>query len=185
VTARRLPPLDERGLSVLELTVTSAIIATVMAIAFGLLTSLFGVVAGQQERTDAGDEVRSAFGQLEHDLRSASALGPATDSGMQVRLRTTLAGTDTCVAFRVAGGQLQRQTKAPADASWPDSWRTLVDGVTNAGPPETAAFAVMDDRLTVALVVAPPKAPSAVQRFDTEVTGRNIRYGVPESACTA
>jgi hypothetical protein len=173
----------QEGLTLAELSVTTAIVLTFFAIVLPVVASAFRSFSNYSDRVETNTEATLALNQVERDVRSGNVIDApgAVDSnaGMEVRVYTQAEGVLECVQYQVADGRLERRTRAPGLAvAWPDTWSTVVEGVENATKiPAIPAFTRSPDRqmLTIDLLVN-RNQPGKGVRLSTSATGRNTKY---------
>jgi Tfp pilus assembly protein PilW len=102
---------DERGFSVLELAVASALLLAVLVPVLSALDSGVRTQAHQQARSDALDEVRWVVQRLSKEVRQAVWIDPSS-TGSRLVMRTITAGSVHDVAYEVDGGTLARSVDA-------------------------------------------------------------------------
>lgn len=178
---------DESGITVLEVTITSAMILILMAAVLPILTNAFGTLTAQQSRADTTDQLQFAMQRIERDVRSGNVIDePGTVDGapgMELRVFTQLYGDPfRCVQYRVSTGRLERRDRDPA-ASWPATWEVIAEGVGNAtATPPVPAFTRSSDRqtLVIDLIMNRAEKTSAAVRVASSVTARNTKsYDTP------
>ncbi len=177
---------DDAGYSVAEVMVTSAVLATALAIVFSVLVQGQTVVSRQQVRSETIDQAHLAMAQIGRDVRSGNVIaspGPVGGTaGMEVRVYTQTRGQPLCVQYQVAGEQLQRRTRPPGvvnAALWPTTWEVVASGVVNAAEqPAVPAFSRSFDKqtLNVALVMNKAERSEGRVRLDHVITGRNTKF---------
>lgn len=173
----------EDGLSLAELTVTSAIVLTLFAVTGTVVVSAFGSFRDLNDRVDTNNQAVLALNQVERDVRSGNVIAApgAVDGqdGMEVRVYTQANGEPLCVQYRVADGRLERRTRPPGAAvPWPGAWSTISEGVENAlQTPALPAFTRSADRqmLRIDLIVN-RNNPGKGVRLTSSATGRNTKY---------
>jgi type II secretory pathway component PulJ len=196
-------PVAERGLTLVELVLTVALLSVVLAVFLSVLVSVQNTVARQERRSRANERVRLAVQQLDREIRSGNVFrDPAAEpndpahgqmaGGMGLRVYTQ-ANADTrgggrCVQWRIKDGRLQSR-------DWTVSWRTdgkvtgwrvVADGIVN--PSGTPAFDLDSSSnfggriLNLTFVVNPGAGDSDVV-VQASITGRNTQYGYPVSVC--
>ena len=118
-TGIRTPAHDDRGVTLVELVVTVALIGVVGAGMAAMLMSIWGGQSAATSVTAATTRGSMVAGNIERAVRNAEAF-QITDSGDTLRVRTTLGGELTCQGFTVAGGDLRMAQSAGAlPADWP------------------------------------------------------------------
>ena len=139
----------EDGYTVIEMTVTTALMLVVLAMLLPLLAGSLNLFTNTQVRSDTVDNAQLALSQISHDVVSSNLLY-IDSSGIApvVHLETYGKGaTSTCVEYQVLYpaspqaqiGTLQRRTKAPGSgASWPGSWTSIMTGIVNSSQPSPA-----------------------------------------------
>jgi prepilin-type N-terminal cleavage/methylation domain-containing protein len=196
-------PAADKGMTLIELMMTIALLSLVVGIFLSVLVSVQNHVAREERRRRANDQVRLAVQQLDREVRSGNVFrDPAAEpndatrgqvaGGMGLRMYTQ-ANADTrggnrCVQWRLVAGKLQSR-------DWTVSWRTdglvtgwrvVAEGIVN--PSGTPAFDLDSSPsfgsriLNVTFVVNPGAGDSDVV-VQASITGRNTQYGYPVSVC--
>jgi type II secretory pathway component PulJ len=187
---------DERGISVIEMTVAVMLMAIAAAIYLGALTSVYTGVNRQQRRSEINDEARLAMEQIDREVRSGNLLYGPTDSGFSVRVYTQ-ANAPTralmyggvnpsgqeCVQWWIDGRNLRRRSWKPnsSPALILSDWRTVARDIVNRDVSLPAFFTETGNRvLDVTLVVnnrlGQVDAPRNV-RIESSIAIRNTYSG--------
>lgn len=185
---------DEQGVTLVEVAITTILLAAVLAMVFPMVGSGFKVVGGLEDRADSNDQAHLALAQIERDVRSGNVIeqpGPVGGlAGMEVRIYTQTSGVPfKCVQYQVASGRLERRTRDPGPenaGTWPTTWRVVAAGLTNsAQAPAVSAFVRSgphNETLSIDLVVNRSSAAGAGVRLRSSVTGRNsVYYDTPNA----
>lgn len=188
------PRRTDEGLTLVEVTVTMALLLLVMGLFLTAVTTMFKTVDTADRRSRSNDQARLAVEELDRQVRSGNVLYDPDAGGMSLRVYTqTNADTSTpgnrCVQWRLDGNQLESRWWAPTwTAGNPTpAWRTVADHVVNsASEPifnlnSQASFGrrIVD---IVLVVNQDPRAGSSA-RVTASVTGRNTEFGYPFTAC--
>ena len=190
-------------MTLIELTVTVAVLSLVVGVFLSVLVSVQNHVAREERRSRANDQVRLAIQQLDREVRSGNVFrDPGVEpnnaslgqvgGGMGLRIYTQ-ANADTrggsrCVQWRISGGKLQARDWT---VSWRtdgqvSGWRVVAEGIVN--PSGTPAFeldssSVFGARILNITFVVNPGAGDSDVVVRASVTGRNTQYGYPVSVC--
>jgi type II secretory pathway component PulJ len=180
--------------TLIEVTITTALLAAVLAMVFPMVGAGFKVVGGLEDRADSNDQAHLALAQIERDVRSGNVIeqpGPVGGQpGMEVRIYTQTSGVPfKCVQYQVASGRLERRTRDPGPenaGTWPTTWRVIATGLTNtAQAPAISAFVrsgAHNETLTIDLFVNRSNSAGAGVRLRSSVTGRNsVYYDTPNA----
>ncbi len=177
----------EQGITLIETVVASALILVVMAMVMPQLIRGLTTFDDVRVRSDTTDQAQLAMRQIEHDVVSASVIytDAALPSGLHLQSYSS-GGSITCIEYQVAGGALQRRTKATGGA-WPAAtvgWSNLMSGVVNsARTPVQPVFAVPAASQYRSLVVtlwvntdtrSSSSGAAAPTMYTTTVTGRAV-----------
>lgn len=192
----------ERGTTVVEFTVASALLMVVLTLASTILVGMQREVSIADSRTRTNDQLRLAVESIDRQLRSGNVIhDPETESGMTpgMSLRiytqanaTTAAAVNRCVQWRLEGDQLQTREWVDdwrATNGYVSGWRTVADGVQNqATGSEAFSFdrqqAGFGDRIVrVQFIVNHDARNGGDQTVEASITGRNVQFGYPIAVC--
>ena len=184
---------DERGLTVVELVVTMAVLAVVVPMALTLLHTVQRGVVAQQSRSDSTDQARSAAQQVDRQIRSGNVLYQPESGGMSLRVYTQANAAQRCVQWRVLDRQLQWRswtTTWLVDGSV-SGWRVAADDVVNATVvPPVPVFALDTSQvefgqriMRVSILTNDSERAGRPTRIDVSVTGRNTQSRSAASVC--
>jgi hypothetical protein len=145
-------------MTLIELTVTSAVMLMVVGSILALLDSTQTAVGRQQDRSGNTDQARAAFEELDREVRSGIVLyDPALETdatgasiagyGLRVYSETNAptrnANTPLCVQWRIANDQLVRRTWPASDPTAATSWAIVATSIVNRSvSPGVPAFAL-------------------------------------------
>lgn len=204
---------EQRGMTLVELTVTMALLGVVSLLFTLVLASVQQGIDRQADRSNDNDQARLAVQQLDRDIRSGNLLyDPAAeiDPFYSMRVYTqsfanVLDPGNRCVQWRLVRfddgpDQLQRRTWGIQWPTDPDGlvsgWRIVATDVVNADldDPATAApdeplFQLDSDpakgsRIVVVNIVTQTDPDSGSPiRIEASITGRNTSYGYPADVC--
>ena len=194
---------DERGMSLVELMVSVALMTIVAVIFTTVLLSIQQAVIRQQARSEINDQARLALEQMDREIRSGNVLydpadeSPATCAGKDCEpfysLRVyTQANAPTrippqqCVQWVIDDQQLFRRAWDVGAASSLSGWRMVAEGIVNREPSVAVpAFElpseeskVLDITLMVNSRYGGQDVPNTV-RMDTSIAIRNTGTGDP------
>ena len=195
----------ERGASLLEVSITTAILGLVMAVFFSVVVSLQSAVGTEEGRIRRTDEARLALAQLDREIRSGNVLyDPATENdpagdivpGMALRVYTQADAPNRdpgnqCSQWRITEGTLQTRRWATTDpeGSVTDWWTVAHDVANRSVTPAVDAFsldgtpAYKDRMMNITLVVDRDDDAAPPERYQLSITGRNTQYGYPANVC--
>lgn len=155
----------ERGVSLIELTITVSLVVLVVG---AILSSLYSAQRSERyasDRSAALDEMRSAMARFTKDLRQADGLEEgATASNLEAG--TYVQGVAATVEYTAAGGVLTRSVNGGAAEILIN--RITEDTVFTFEPDATSAEVVK-----ITLVVAPVSSPDTTIELYSEVRMRN------------
>ncbi len=143
---------DERGMTIIELSIAAMLSMVVFAIFAAALISVQGAVNQQTHRSINNDQVRLAAEQLDREVRSGSLLYNPDDEtvpGQSLRVYSPTATADRCIQWRIEDRQLLRRTWEASFGAQPDlstvsPWRTVAEHVVNRDlSPEVSAFSLV------------------------------------------
>ena len=193
---------EERGLTLVELSLTVALLFLVTGAFLTFLDSMNRAVITETGRSRANDQARLAIDQLDREVRSANYIyDPQLEANpyknLQLRIYTqanvpTRGGLPHCVQYRVQDGNLLRRSWAPTDPASLTAWRTVAEHIVNAHPSVDEAAFHMDP--TVArggrtvevnfyVDVDPDDDVSRPTLLETDLTGRNVPSGFTSAVC--
>lgn len=214
VTRLRSVDRDQRGMTLVELMVSVALMAVVATIFTTMLLSIQTGVMRQQARSEINDQARMALEQLDREIRSGNVLydpefepnavlaGKDFDPYFSVRVYTqanapTRQGTfgsdgQQCVQWVIDDHQLFRRAWNVGASASLGGWRLVAEGVVNREPTVAVpAFSlpaddsnVLDITLMLNSRFGSADAPRTV-RMDTSVAIRNAGTGDPCSPIPA
>lgn len=113
----RPTPSDERGLTVVELVVTLAVMSLIATVALAVSMRAFADTGTIQNRRDVLADGRFAIDQLTKQLRQAEGVDLATSSATQISFTTYIEGTVTDEVWRVTGSQAPYTLEQSRDGS--------------------------------------------------------------------
>ena len=148
----RMARRDERGMTLVELMVSVALMMVVATIFTTTLLSIQRSVINQQARSEMNDQARLALEQMDREIRSGNYLyNPATEAealcagidcapSYSLRVYTQVnAPTRTppqqCVQWVIDDQQLFRRAWAPGETESLSGWRMVADGIVNRDIP--------------------------------------------------
>jgi hypothetical protein len=195
-------------MTVIEMTMTVALLSVVLGILFTVLVSVQSNLVRQASRSNSNDQVRLAVEQLDREIRSGNVLyDPSLESdashyifpGMSLRIYTQANATTRatngasgarCVQWRIkydlarTNYELQRRDWVEGSAT-SSAWRVVADHIANRVSPTKSAFAVDPARriVNVALLANDSTKQGGTVEVDTTVEGRNTIYGYPNTVC--
>ena len=193
-TARR----DERGMTLVELMVSVALMMIVATIFTTVLLSIQKAVMRQQARSEMNDQARLGLQQMDREIRSGNYIYDPTENlgtcagkncapGYSLRVFTqanapTRTPPEQCVQWVIDGRQLFRRAWAPGESTSLGGWRMVAEGIVNRDIPPPGgpvpAFSrdlsgrVLDITLMLNSRLGSADAPKTV-RMNTSIAIRN------------
>jgi prepilin-type N-terminal cleavage/methylation domain-containing protein len=194
---------EERGVTLVEVVVATAILGIVMLVFTSTLASMQNAVVAEDVRGRLNDQARLALTDIDRQVRSGNLLyDPAVESGSVEPFDVDAEG----YMFRVYTQTKYHESDDPRCAvwliddtrrllyrSWPvlepeeaSDWRVVADGIVNRDT-DTPAF-VLDDAGRTVTVSIEANADfdgdqNATQTFTAALTGRNTSFGYPSNVC--
>ena len=184
-------------MTLIEVTIGSALMLVVTLMAFQGLVSLQNAGARVDQRSQTTDQAHLALEQVETETRSANLLYSPGSNGTTLVIYTQTNGDFKCVQWKLASGDLETRTFSP---TWSadgivSSWRIMATNVLNGTSTDplqpnstTPVFTVNSTTpattLTVNLLVNADTGHSNYLDLQTSVTGRDIEYNVSSTACS-
>lgn len=194
---------DQRGMTLVELMVTVALMAVVATIFTSVLLSIQESVIRQQARSEINDQARLALEQMDREIRSGNVLydpaaepnatcaGKDCDPFFSLRVYTqanapTRTPPQQCVQWVIDGRQLFRRAWDVGAASSLSGWRMVAEGIVNREPSvNVPAFTlpssgskVLDIKLMLNSRFGSANAPRTVP-METSIAIRNEGTGDP------
>jgi prepilin-type N-terminal cleavage/methylation domain-containing protein len=138
-TLRRLQIEDqgrEDGMTLVELIVAMGILTIMLTVSMAAITTMTNDAVRAKSVTDATDQLRVTFQQMDKEIRYASAINAPASTGTGYYVEylveaNAASGAEQCVQWRyvTASGELQRRTATPGGT--PSEWRTTVTKLRN------------------------------------------------------
>lgn len=192
---------DEAGVSVVEVVVTLALLAVILAIFSSQMVAMFDRVHTAGRRSESNDAVRLAVQELDRQVRSGNVIhDPAAEdpAGLSLRIYTqTNAHTATdesrCVQWRVDSGRLETRSwshdyNATNGTGWKTEWRVVAEHVRNSLSRPAFAFYPAEEGfgqriVQVSFVVNRDEQAGLDVEVAASLTGRNVQFGHPQALC--
>jgi type II secretory pathway pseudopilin PulG len=174
VLARRLR--CDRGMTLVEMSVGSALLITVVSAIGGFLISASNSSVITQGHSATLNDVRNAMQQIEKEVRGADALSWCAPAGscLQVGAQTPVGGFRT-VRYTHSGTVLQRALFDDGTSTWATP-QTIIERVANS--PSQPVFACDTQstllRVTIDLHVEPTPVSNPNLHVQTSVRPRNF-----------
>lgn len=194
---------DERGMTLVELMVTTLILGFALSITMSILFSVQKTFGKQRDRSLSNDQARLAVEELDKEIRSGNLLYAPTNGGMSLIVYTqtnapTRNPSNQCVQWQIVSQTLQRRSwsvewRTTGDVS---AWRTVADHIVNAAPPEAPGTPVpaftldtsqasFGSRIMKVVILANQNSSAGkTVRIEDSVTARNTEYGYPQTICS-
>jgi prepilin-type N-terminal cleavage/methylation domain-containing protein len=185
---------DQHGLTLVELVVAMAILSIVMLVFLTTLTTIQRVVVDEQTRSETANQVRLAAQSIDRQVRSGNLLyNPSAEAApltyFQLRIFTQSNGDPRCALWQINDSQqLVHRTWPPLTPEDATPWHVVAEGVVNrAVSPTVNAFSLSSTArtITVTFLVNDDLAnePTATQRIQASLTGRNTSFGYSSNVC--
>ncbi|MDQ6616257.1 MAG: type II secretion system GspH family protein [Actinomycetota bacterium] len=192
---------DEEGFTLIEVTVTSALIVIVIAILMTQLTGTLTTFGRQSDRVAALDQETLLLQQIEHDVVASSTLNVVNGNDLQLIaiLPSTAGDAASCVEYQMSSGlapsplALRRRVWAIGTGSGSARWQTLLTSLRLNG--QAAGFVIPNpsgatpfsttassNGRSVAIDVKVQNGSSPVVEFTTTSTGRSVIASVSGAA---
>lgn len=196
---------DERGMTLVELMVSIALMTVVATIFITVLFNIQQAVVRQQARSEMNDAARLAIEQMDREIRSSSHLftsdaaatcgGKSCAPGYAVRVYTQAnlptRGEAHCVQWVIDGQSLYRRSWVTGGTTSLAGWRLIAEGIVNReASVSVPAFtqASGSSVLNIALMLnsrfGDPDAPRSIP-MKTSIAIRNTGTGDPCSPIPA
>jgi len=192
----------DQGVSVVEVVVTLALLAVILAIFSSQMVAMFNRVHTASRRSESNDAVRLAIQELDRQVRSGNVIhDPAADNpaGMSLRVYTqsnapTASDPSRCVQWRIDTDRLQtRSWSTDFDAAtgdgWATNWRVVAEHLRNRAD-TSPAFAFDTSHsdfgqriVRVSFVVNRDERSGRDVEVTASLTGRNVQFGHPRALC--
>lgn len=180
----RLAPRDDRGFSLVELLIASALFGVVITIVASVVISAINADRAVRDVTGSTTDGQLAVNVIEQTVRNSTAIQVATVSGSEsvtVLLRTTAGGAARCHAFfydDTLGQILQRSSTtaitAPTPGAAGSEWTVVSAGIEpilgSGGAPEPVFAAQGARGVALSFTVDGDAGPASL--FVTAATGR-------------
>lgn len=187
---------DDRGVGLLEVSISAALISIVLVAVTGFLTSAQRSVIATELRSIANDEVRGAMEQLDREVRSSDFILALDDYTLLVHSQTNKPTSGLrCIQWKVVDGTLQRRTWPSDDPANATGWGYVSEHIVNAQLSKPA-FVLPDtdaNRVTtggrfveVHVLVNPQLSnnPNGTVAIHQTLAGRNVRAPAPAPSAT-
>ena len=207
---RRLRALqrDQKGMTLVELMVSMALMVVVVTIFSTVLLAIQRAVINQQGRSETNDQARLAIEQLDREIRSgnlmydpadevlATCAGKSCAPSYSLRVYTqvnapTRTPPNQCVHWVIDDDKLFRRAWAPGATESLSGWRLVAEGVVNRSlTPEVPAFSidssarVLDVTMMLNSRLGSENGHRTV-RMNTSIAARNTSTGDPCSPIPA
>lgn len=126
----------EEGMTLVELIVAMGILTIMLTVSMAAITTMTQDAVRSKSVTDAADQLRVTFQQMDKEIRYASAINAPASTGTGYYVEylveaNAASGAEQCVQWRyvTASGELQRRTATPGGT--PSEWRTTVTKLRN------------------------------------------------------
>ncbi len=196
---RRPAERGEHGVSVVEVVVTLALLAVILAIFSSQMVAMFDRVHTASRRSESNDSVRLAIQELDRQVRSGNVIhdpGDEIPAGMSLRVYTqsnarTATEPSRCVLWRIVDGRLETRAWSTSGV-WLTDWRVVAEHLRNSSTadPPTPAFEFYEadsgfgQRIVqVSLLVNRDEREGRDVEIRASLTGRNVQFGHPQSLC--
>jgi prepilin-type N-terminal cleavage/methylation domain-containing protein len=157
---------DERGFTLIELVIVSALLAIVLVVIFSTLTSAQKSEAFTRGRAQVLEEMRDTMDRMTRELRQATNVVP-TPSDSHIEFDSYDLGTPVHLTYDATGTALTRQVGTSAQT-------TLMKGLTTISVFSYVPDATTPQSVTIDLIVKPSNLPNTTVELKSTVELRNI-----------
>jgi Tfp pilus assembly protein PilW len=177
IARRRSRPRDERGVTIVEVAITSALLMVVLLAVFNSFDTISKSQAFQADRSIAIDDMRNALNKMTKEIRQATSVTqPASTPSSTLTYVTYVNGVSTTITYTVTG---------TCTATSPTCVLTRKVGTANAFTvlkrltsanvftPTSATDVTGIQWVEIDLSVSPPKSPSTTLTLQSKVNLRN------------
>jgi prepilin-type N-terminal cleavage/methylation domain-containing protein len=190
---------DQRGMTLVELVVAMAVLSIAMVILLSTLTSIQTASVREDVRSRTINEARLAMQSIDRQVRSGNLLYQPNAGGYTLLIYTqayavqdqaVFGTTSRCALWTInSQNQLMYGYWEPNDPTPTSTWQVIAEGVLNrVASPAVTAFSLdpTGRTMTVQLLVNADatNSPTATERLQTSVTGRNTSFGYPLAVCS-
>lgn len=187
------PVADQKGYSLVEVIVTTALLAIVMAILLPIVTSALTTFGRQSDRSGVLDQANLVLQQIEHDVVASSTLNVPSSNDLQLIAVLPNATPDTasCVEYNVPSQTapqplvLQRRVRLAGNShSWSaSSWQNMFTSLSLKGQPAgavipnpagAAPFTAAGNGRSVTIDLQVQNGSSPIVDLKTTATGRTV-----------
>jgi prepilin-type N-terminal cleavage/methylation domain-containing protein len=178
---------DERGITLVEVMIATAILGIVMLVFTTTLASMQQAVVSEDVRNRINDQARLALADLDRQVRSGNLLyDPASESEIVQPFDVDAES----FMFRVYTQTKYQESDQPRCALWliDDQRRLLYRHWPVQEPDDATDWRVVDPAGRTVTVTIEANAnldhdPTATQSFTASLTGRNTSFGYPSNVC--
>ncbi len=151
----------EHGFSVIELTITVALLLVVLGMLFEALGSSQRSESFARDRSTTLDALQTTMARVTKDARQAKAIGP-TSSDSRLDVQTDVNGSPATVVYQISGTTLTRSVNGGAG----------IILMTNLASP--SLFTYEPAVVTILLQATPKHSPNTTVQLTSEVRLRNL-----------
>jgi prepilin-type N-terminal cleavage/methylation domain-containing protein len=136
---------SEQGFTLVEVTVTLAIMAVVATVTIAMAMRAFSDTSTIVDRRDVFADGRIALDRLSKQLRQAESIDTAWSTTQRIRFDGYLDGAETTFAWRATGGQLQESRDGGT------TYTTVVSSLADPDVFTVTAHGGVSDQVTIRL----------------------------------
>ena len=167
---------SDRGFTLAETAISSAVLMTALAMVAGFLISAYNGSVFAHGQSDTLNDVRNVMQQIEKEVRGADSLIWCTPAGscLQVGAQTADGGFRT-VRYTHVGTELRREIFDDGTATWGEPL-TVISRLTNTGAQPAFACDTQSTllKVTVDLHIEPTPVSNPNLHVQTSVRPRNF-----------
>jgi prepilin-type N-terminal cleavage/methylation domain-containing protein len=188
---------EQDGMTLSELVVAMSVLTIAMTILLSTLTSIQQASVNEDVRTRTVDGVRLVMQSIDRQVRSGNLLYPPTGAGYTLLVYTqayaiqdeaAFGTTSRCAMWVInSQNQLMYGYWEPNDPTPTTTWSVVAEGIVNRTISQSAFTLDPTGRtMTVLFLVNTDVTnhPTATQRLQLSVTGRNTSFGYPLAVCS-
>jgi type II secretory pathway pseudopilin PulG len=165
MTRDQEPLRDQRGITIVEVVITTALLSLVMAVLWSTLWQAQRTESYTRGRTEALDDMRLALNRMSKDLRQATDI-VGTPTPSRIEVTTYVDETLEDVVYEVTGSRLTRTVAGGAKEIVRSD---LVSSAVFEYEPDADTATIVK----IELVVKPNNLPDTTLTLDSEVDLRN------------
>lgn len=187
---------DQEGMTLVELVVAMAVLSIAIVILLSTLTTVQTASVNEDVRSRTINQVRLVMQSIDRQVRSGNLLYPPNAAGYTLLIYTQAYAVQDAAAFGTSSRcamwvvdsqqQLMYGYWEPNDPTPTTTWRVVADGIVNRTLSQSAFTLDPTGRtMTVQFLLNSDLTnhPTATERLQSSVTGRNTSFGYPLAVC--